>query len=282
MNGMSELETIEHLRRRVPAVHGELVLGIGDDCAIYRPRGAREDLLLTTDLMVEGVHFRREETSPAFIGHKSLARGLSDIAAMGGEPKLCLVSLAFPKTWARHVDEFYRGLLRLARQTGTQVAGGDLSSANRIVIDIIVCGAVAKGMALRRDGAKPGEAIYVSGALGLSAKRGYRLLPVPRLELGRSLRGRASACMDLSDCLSIDLYRMCEASGVSARLDHVPVATGATLEHALHGGEDYELLYTGPAGLPGIMIGRVVGLDPAALITLRDEPLLPKGYDHFS
>src|SRR5918993_2384680 len=252
MNGMSELETIEHLRRRVPAVHGELVLGIGDDCAIYRPSGAREDLLLTTDLMIEGVHFRRE-TSPAFIGHKSLARGLSDIAAMGGEPKLCLVSLAVPKTWVRHVDVFYRGLLRLARQTGTQVAGGDLSSADRIAIDIIICGAVTMGRALRRDGAKPGEAIYVSGALGRSARRGYRLRPVPRLQLGRSLRGRASACMDLSDGLSIDLYRMCEASGVSARLEHVPVATGATLEQALHGGGDYQLLHTRPAGAPRLL-----------------------------
>ena len=113
---MTEYQWIEHLRRRIPVAHGELVLGIGDDCAIYRPRGANEDLLLTTDLMIEGVHFRREEVSPAFIGHKSLARGLSDIAAMGGEPKFCLVSLAIPKTWQRHVDEFYRGLLRLARE----------------------------------------------------------------------------------------------------------------------------------------------------------------------
>lgn len=279
---MTELEWIERLRRRIPRADGELVLGIGDDCAIFRPRGAREDLLLTTDLMIEGVHFRREEASPAFIGRKSLARGLSDVAAMGGEPKLCLVSLAIPKTWMRHVDDFYRGLLRLARQTGTQVAGGDLSSADRIMIDIIVCGAVAKGMALRRDGAKPGEAIYVSGALGNSARRAYRLQPVPRLRLGRSLRGRASACIDLSDGLSTDLYRMCEASGVSARLEHVPVAPGATLEQALHGGEDYELLYTGPAGLPGILIGRVTGLDPAALIMYHDDPLLPAGYDHFT
>jgi thiamine-monophosphate kinase len=278
---MTELEWIERLRRRIPAVHGDLVLGIGDDCAIYRPRGAREDLLLTTDLMIEGVHFRSEET-PAFIGQKSLARALSDIAAMGGEPKLCLVSLAVPKTWARHVDDFYRGLLGLAQQTGTQVAGGDMSSADRIMIDIVVCGSVTKGMALRRDGAKPGEAIYVSGVLGRSAKGGYRSRPVPRLRLGRSLRGRASACIDLSDGLSIDLYRMCEASGVSARLEHVPVAAGATLEQALHGGEDYELLYTGPAGLPGIVVGRVVGLDPAALITFRDDPLVPAGYDHFA
>src|SRR5919199_6145808 len=137
---MNELEWIEHLRRRIPAARGELVLGIGDDCAIYRPRGAREDLLVTTDLMVEDVHFRREAVTPAFIGYKSLARGLSDIAAMGGEPKFCLVSLGIPKTWLRHVDAFYRGLLRLASQTGTQVAGGDLSRSDQIAVDIIVCG----------------------------------------------------------------------------------------------------------------------------------------------
>jgi thiamine-monophosphate kinase len=88
--------------------------------------------------------------------------------------------------------------------------------------------------------------------------------------------------MDLSDGLSIDLYRMCEASGVSARLEHVPVASGASFEQALHGGEDYELLYTGPAGLPGIKVGRVVGLDPAALVTFRGVPLQPAGYDHFT
>jgi thiamine-monophosphate kinase len=278
---MNELEWIDHFRRRIPVAKGELVLGIGDDCAIYRPRGAREDLLLTTDLMIEGVHFRKD-ASPAFIGHKCLARGLSDIAAMGGEPKFCLISLAIPKTWQRHVDEFYRGLLRLARESNTQVAGGDLSKAERIAIDIIVCGAVARGKALRRDGAMPGDAIYVSGALGRAAARGYRVKPVPQLQLGRSLRGRASACMDLSDGLSIDLYRMCEASGVSARLDEVPVAKGATLEQALHGGEDYELLYTGRAGLPGMLIGRVTSLDPAALITFRDCPLAPRGHDHFA
>src|SRR3954453_8073087 len=155
---MTELEWIEHLRRRIPVAKGELLLGIGDDCAIFRPRGAREDMLLTTDLMIEGVHFR-EGASPAFLGHKSLARGLSDIAAMGGEPKLCLVSLAIPKTWQRNVDEFYRGLFRLARQSNTQLGGGDTSRADRIAIDIIVCGAVKRGMALRRDGAAPGESI---------------------------------------------------------------------------------------------------------------------------
>ena len=279
---MNELQWIEHLRRRIPVAHGDLVLGIGDDCAIYRPRGSGEDLLITADLMIEGVHFRREQVSPSFIGHKSLARGLSDIAAMGGEPKFCLISLAIPKTWQRHVDEFYRGLLQLARKSNTQVAGGDLAKADQITVDIIVIGAVKKGKALRRDGAAPGDSIYVSGPLGRSAARGYRLKPMPRLELGRSLCGRASACMDLSDGLSIDLYRLCEASDVSARIDEVPVATGATLDHALHGGEDYELLYTGPAGLPGIAIGRVVGLDPAALITFRNHPLLPHGHDHFA
>jgi thiamine-monophosphate kinase len=201
---------------------------------------------------------------------------------MGADPRFCLVSLGVPEMWLRHLDEFYRGLLSLAKKTGTQLAGGDLSRADRIVVDIVVCGAAPRGTALRRDGAKPGDMLYVSGSLGRSAARGYRVRPVPRLERGRSLRRRASACMDLSDGLSIDLYRMCEASGVSASIEYVPVAPGATVEQALHGGDDYELLYTGPAGLPGIVLGRITGLDPAALITFRDRPLLPQGYDHFT
>ena len=278
---MNEVEWIEHLRRRIPGASGELVLGIGDDCAVYRPRGAREDLLFTTDATIEGTHFRRDEVSASFIGHKSLARALSDIAAMGGEPRFCLVALAAPRSWVRHVDEFYRGLLKLARETGTLVAGGDLSSAKQIVVAITTCGAVPRGAALRRDGAKPGDRIYVSGALGGAAARGYRVKPVPQIRAGRALRGRATACMDVSDGLAMDLRRMCEASGVSASLEEVPVARGATAEQALYGGEDYELLYTGPAGLPGIEIGRVTGRDRAAPVRLRGRAIAPRGYDHF-
>jgi thiamine-monophosphate kinase len=172
-----------------------LNLGIGDDCAIYRPRGGSEDLLFTTDMLLEDIHFRRATHPPEDVGHKALARGLSDIAAMGGSPRFCLLSLAIPR-WADQawVDGFYRGFLRLAHRTATPLAGGDLASAERLACDVIVCGAVPRGQALLRAGAKPGDGIYVSGklggsALGLATGRGRaskrHLRPEPRLALGR-------------------------------------------------------------------------------------------------
>jgi thiamine-monophosphate kinase len=283
----SELETIERIRRRValpPA--GGLVLGIGDDCAIFRPRGAPEDLLFTTDMLVEGVHFRRETHGAGDVGWKALARGLSDIAAMGGEPRFCLLSLAVaPWVETRWLDGFYSGLLRLATRTRTP---------------LMVCGAVPRGTALRRDGARAGDAIYVSGALGGSALglskgsgRAWRrhLRPQPRLALGRSLRARlrATAAMDLSDGLSLDLHRLSLASGLSAEIQAPPRFPGATWEQALHGGEDYELLFTAPArarlprdfeGIPLTRIGAMRQGRPGA-VELEGAPLAPLGYDHF-
>ena len=200
----SELETVERIRRRValPAAPG-LVLGIGDDCAIFRPRGAAEDLLFTTDMLIEDVHFRRETHGAGDVGWKALARGLSDIAAMGGEPRFCLLSLALaPWVERRWLDGFYGGLLRLATRTRTPLLGGDLAHAETVMCDIVVCGAVPRGGALRRDGARDGDAIYVSGALGGSALglskgsgRAWRrhLRPQPRLALGRFLRARHRA-----------------------------------------------------------------------------------------
>ncbi len=220
------------------------------------PRGASEDLLFTTDLLVEDVHFRRETHRAADIGWKALARGLSDIAAMGGEPRFCLVSLALaPWNDARWLDGFYRGLLQLAAREKTVLAGGDLGRAAKTTCDIVVCGAAPRGKWLRRDGARAGDAIYVSGELGGSAlgletgkgvARRRHLRPEPRLALGRYLRARlnATAAMDLSDGLSLDLHRLCKASGLSAEIEAPPVFRGATLAQALHGGEDYELLFT--------------------------------------
>ena len=216
-------------------------LGIGDDCAIYRPR-PNEDLLFTTDYLIEDVHFRRDLFPPDAVGHKvALARSLSDIAAMGGEPRFCLLSLALPpsadQVW---VDQFLKGFLKLAKRCGTTLAGGDLSRASKVTCDVMVCGAVPRGKALRRDGAKPGDTIYVSGPLGKPWETHQR--PEPRLDVAKKLRGRASSCMDLSDGISIDLSRLIKASRVGATLDHVPVVKGSTLDQALHGGEDYEEL----------------------------------------
>ncbi len=299
--GSGEMQIVEAIRRRAGAGGRGLALGIGDDCAIYRPRGAREDLLFTTDLLMEDVHFRRDTHPAEAVGHKALARGLSDIAAMGGVPRFCLLSLAVGEHTDRQwIDGFYSGLLRLARRTGAPLAGGDLARAAKTACDIVVCGAVPRGSALRRDGARAGDAIYVSGRLGGSAlgletgkgrARARHLRPEPRLRLGVFLRERirASAAMDLSDGLSMDLRRMALASGMEARIEPPPVFAGASLEQALHGGEDYELLFTTrprtavPARFEGIALTRigVMRKGRPGAVYLSGRPLAPLGYDHF-
>lgn len=295
----SESELTERIRRRAALPKSNsLVLGIGDDCAIFRPRGSSEDLLFTTDMLIEGVHFLRESHTAADVGWKALARGLSDIAAMGGRPRFCLVSLALAPWTDRHwIDGFYRGLLDLAGRTATALAGGDLSHGGHVMCDIVVCGAVPRGRALRRDGARAGDAIYVSGALGGSAlglaqgrgrawKRHTR--PQPRLALGTYLRSLgASAAMDLSDGISLDLHRLCLASGLAADIEAPPRYPGASLEQALHGGEDYELLFTArprriPPDFEGLPLTRIGTMrkGPAGAVRLDGVPLPQLGYDH--
>ena len=299
---MTELKMLDRIRKKIPeARNARLVAGIGEDCAIVRQPGSKEELLFTTDLLLEDVHFQRATHTAADVGHKALARGLSDIAAMGGKPRFCLVSLGLP-AWAdtRWIDGFYRGLLRLAGETGTLLTGGDLARSKNLICDVVVVGAVPRGKALRRDGARPGDAIYVSGtlggsALGLASRRGEawrcHLRPTPRLALGEYLRkkSRASAAMDLSDGLSIDLHRLTRESGVSAVVDRpLPVFHGATLEHALNGGEDYELLFTAPGhakvpspyrSIPLTRIGTIEAGRPGK-VKFFGRPLAPLGYDH--
>jgi len=293
----------ERLRKAVAIPSGSsVILGIGDDCAIYRPRGSADDLLFTTDMFIEGVHFLRETHKPAVAGRKALVRGLSDVAAMGGAPRFCLVSLCVA-AWAgaRWVDQFFDGILGLAAATGTVLAGGDLSHGETLACDVIVCGAVPRGTALRRAGARPGDEIYVSGALGGSAlgletkkgKAGRRhLFPEPRLALGRFLREklRAASAIDLSDGLSLDLRRVCLASGVDAEIVAPPRFPGASLDQALHGGEEYELLFTVPAGtevpdrfegLPLTRLGSIVRGEGGE-VRLDGKPLAALGYDHFA
>ena len=298
----------ERLRKAAVIPPGSpVILGIGDDCAIYRPRGSADDLLFTTDMFIEGVHFLQETHKPAQAGRKALARSLSDIAAMGGAPRFCLISLCVP-AWANAAnsawtDRFFDGILDLAATTGTVLAGGDLSHGETLACDVTVCGAVPRGTALRRSGARPGHEIYVSGALGgsalgLAAKKGKprqrHLGPEPRLSLGKFLREhlRATSAIDLSDGLSLDLRRVCLASGVDAEIAAPPRFPGASLEQALHGGEDYELLFTVPAGvkvpgsfegLPLTRIGSIVrdaGGD-GGVVRLNGKPLPALGYDHF-
>jgi thiamine-monophosphate kinase len=293
----------ERLRKAAKIPPGSpVILGIGDDCAIYRPRGSADDLLFTSDMFIDGVHFLRETHKPAAVGRKALARSLSDIAAMGGAPRFCLVSFCIPG-WAnaKWVDGFFDGILNLAVETGTFLAGGDLSHGETLACDVMVCGAVPRGTALRRDGARPGHEIYVSGALGGSAlgleKKQRKALqrhlyPEPRLALGRFLREklRATSAIDLSDGLSLDLRRVCLASGVAAEIAAPPRFPGASPEQALHGGEDYELLFTVPPGtkvperfegLPLTRLGSILR-GSAGEVRLDGKPLAALGYDHFA
>jgi thiamine-monophosphate kinase len=295
---VTEAALLERIRRKLPAAAPGLVLGIGDDCAIYRPR-ASEDLVFTTDFLIEDVHFKLRSHPPDAIGHKALARGLSDIAAMGATPRFCLLSLAISRkirdAW---LDAFYDGFLALARSSGTALAGGDISLAAKVTCDIVVCGSTSRGAALRRDGAKPGDRLFVSGVLGGSAaglrlKRGAawqrHLRPEPRLGVGKLLRGKARACMDLSDGLSLDLARMCAASGLAAVVDRpLPVFRGASLEEALHGGEDYELLFAVPPNvrIPGMSHGipltEIGSLRRGSGVSFFGRPLEQRGWDHLA
>jgi len=302
----SELQLIERIRARARhssalALASGVVLGIGDDCAVFHPRGASEDLLFTTDLLVEDVHFRREMYRAPDVGWKALARGLSDIAAMGGEPRFCLVSLALaPWNDERWVDGFYRGLLQLAAREKTPLAGGDLGRSAKTTCDIVVCGAAPRGKWLRRAGARDGDAIYVSGELGVStlgleSRKGAagrrHLRPEPRMALGQYLRSRlkATAAMDLSDGLSLDLHRLAKASGLSAEIEAPPIFRGATLAQALHGGEDYELLFTlsarrsAPERFEGLQLTRIGTMRKGrpGEVRMNGAVLDPRGYDHF-
>jgi thiamine-monophosphate kinase len=276
---MSELDFLAKLRNKVPVRSSELIAGIGDDCAIIRLRGATDDLLVTTDMTIEGVHFRSSDPLD-YVGKKALARGLSDIAAMGGDPKFGFVSIAAPSEAA--IEKLYEGILALAAETSTTIAGGDLSRSETITLDVVVQGSVPSGEALRRDTAKAGDFLCVSGPLGRAASRDYVDMPEPRLAFGRSLRSSATACMDLSDGLCIDLYRMCVASGLRAEITEVPLFEAATLEHGLYGGEDYELLFTLPRNkLPdgAFLVGNMLEGEPA--LTYRGKPIEPGGHDHF-
>lgn len=267
MRRLSELDLIRRLRRQAKDSP------IGDDCAVI-PHGDAEDLLFTTDFLIEDVHFRRRARSAADIGYRALARSLSDIAAMGGTPRWAMLALALPP-WAKAkwVDGFYAGFLALARSHGVQLIGGDLSHTDKLVADVMVCGSVPRGQALLRSGARPGDLICVSGPLGHG-----KWLFEPKLALGRRLReqGHTTSCMDVSDGLSIDLHRLCVESQVAAELDR--------FRPSWDRGEDYELLFTlrADAKVPrgAIRLGRIVAGEPGR-ITCLGQVIPPLGYDHF-
>jgi len=349
-----ELAWIERIRQRAAVAArgaGALRLGIGDDCAILSPPRGHE-IVVTTDMSLEGRHFRRDWHSPAAVGHRALARGLSDLAAMGARPLAAFLSLAIPRAVAAEatwIEGFLDGLLALAAATKTPLAGGDTAEAacSDITIDIVLLGATPTGRALRRAGAQPGDRIFVTGALGGSAaelatlsspsqkstpkpgapsvrpadgwaRKSHRtnavpsnhdrphLFPQPRLAAGQSILRRrlATACIDLSDGLSTDLAHLCTASNVAAEIEIAklplhPLTRAQTAEtalhSALHGGEDYELLFTAPpsaslpraiAGVPLTCIGEIrrAGRNRPLMTLITADgtrtPLEPGGWEH--
>ena len=319
----TETEFVAWLRHRTARRASGLRLGIGDDAALVEVPPGRE-LILTTDMSIEGVHFTSRLHPPQAVGHRALARSLSDIAAMGGTPRYALISLAVSKHTNRvWIEGFFQGLLALAKRFGVAVIGGDTAVVRGAsTIDVVVAGEVPRGRALRRSGARPGDQVYVSGRLGLAAL-GLRLLPSParhrkpaemaairaqlfpqpQCALGRFLseQGLATALIDLSDGLSIDLKRLCDASGVGAclfrgRIPSPSLPNAATsLELALNGGEDYQLLFTvSPTKrsqlprrfgrIPLHCIGEIRALRGIQLITPdgKTRTLEPHGYDHFA
>ena len=308
-------------------------LGIGDDAALFQPTPGHETIL-TCDWFLGGTHFLRDKHSPDAIGWKCLARAVSDIAAMGGAPRCFLLSLALPETatgpW---LARLLRGLRRAAQRFDCVLAGGDTTKRNEILINVTVVGEVQRGQALRRDGARAGDVLYVTGRLG-EAEQGLRLLrkhrgianhnnsqlrkhlyPEPRLAVGQWLvtKRLATAAMDLSDGLSSDLPRLCAASGVGARIDaqklpHVNLLSSPSrarhktisalqnesLQLALHGGDDYELLFTVPRnkashvppsfqGVPLTAIGEITSTRKILLVANSHKPttLKPAGWDPF-
>ena len=312
----SEFDFIASLRQRVSSSalkSASLTAGIGDDAAVFRS-GAGKETVITADLLVEDIDFRRTTTPPSLLGHKALAVSLSDIAAMGARPMWSLISIGVPEDiWqTEFVDHFYGGLLDLANHFGVQLIGGDTSRTNEsVVIDSVVAGECAVGTAVMRSGAMPGDQIFVTGSLGAAAaglrliERGAHLAeqnladedsqkldhvlirqlrPDPRVGWGIVLGEErlASAMIDLSDGLSSDLNQLCTASAVGALIDStlLPIDNRVVelcgrraldpLQLALHGGEDFELLFTVKPGDVARLPRRVDGVEIKRIGEIRE------------
>jgi thiamine-monophosphate kinase len=275
----------------------------GDDAAVLaRPGGS--PLLLATDCVVEGVHFDRRWSSLADVGWKVLSANVSDVAAMGGDAVAAVVAVAGAGTG--ELEQLYEGLGEASAHYGCPVVGGDLSAGAELVVSVAILGTSPLHAPVLRSGARPGDALFVTGALGRSAA-GLRLLrndparsgeleaahrrPVARLAEGRvAAAAGATAMIDVSDGLGLDLDRLAIASGVGLSIERVPVASGATLDEALGGGEDYELVFAVPEGARLIAAFAAAGLAPPIAIgrcdaepslrRLGDATLPVSGFEH--
>ncbi len=321
---LDEFQAIRRLVRTLKARRTDVALGVGDDAALVRvPAGS--DLVLALDTLVEDVHFPAR-TAPADIGWKALAVNLSDLAAMGATPTWALLGLTLPGVRADWLDGFARGFGALARRHGVDLVGGD-TTRGRLTISVQLSGFVARGRALRRDGARAGDAVYVSGTLG-DAAAGLELVqgnlamgsaaaakalrrrldrPTPRVALGQALVGVASAAIDVSDGLVADLGHVLAASGVGADIAVPTLPASPALRRALpdfaervrrqlHGGDDYELLFTVPSrrraaveklsarlGLPLTQIGTIARRRGLRLTDEQGRAAIrgPAGWNHF-
>lgn len=316
----SESQLIERYFRELGASREDIVLGIGDDAALLRVPGNCE-LVLTTDALIEGVHFLPGAPARA-LGHRALAVNLSDIAAMGASPSWALLSLNLPMADEAWLREFAAGFGALARSHDVALVGGNLSRG-ALSITVELAGLVPSGQALRRDGARAGDELYLSGSVG-DAACGLELLrgevtvpaaeaaylqrrfeyPTPRVALGQALRGIASACIDISDGVYIDASRLLAASGCGAKLEIERLPVSEPLRRALGeqswrtalcGGEDYELCFTAPpaqaaavvatAARTGQAVTRIGALYPGTGLTLTAAGSVmqfsPSGFDHF-
>lgn len=252
---MGELGFLRWIRARIGRRGGRIVVDSGDDAAVLKFGAA--DILFKTDGVIDGVHFDSATARPEEIGHKALARCLSDIAAMGGVPNFAVVAMAAPRNAdERYLRRIYLGMESTARAFKTSIVGGDFAShPGKLSITVALLGEMKGVEPVRRSGAKPGDLIGVTGPLGGSIL-GKHLRFTPRVKEGRRLAAHVSAMIDLSDGLATDLRHLCDESGVGAVLDErrVPVTPAARrlsrkdartpLAHALSDGEDYELLFT--------------------------------------
>jgi thiamine-monophosphate kinase len=332
---LNEFELIARLTRGLPPAEG-VVAGVGDDCTILDLHGDLL-LLATCDSQVEGVHFTLETSQPEQIGRKALAINVSDIAAMGGIPRYALVSLILPTPYSVGlVEDIYAGLRQEAERTMVAIVGGNISGAGearKLIIDITLLGTVERGHAITRSGARPGDILCVTGSLGDSAAGLYTLFhpdftyspqareyvrarcrtPQARVPEGRILSSLGpqiiTAMLDISDGLSGDVLHICEQSNVGVRIEtpHLPIsaetrsiATSSAydpLAWALHGGEDYELLFTvapgheqavrktvqDATGTPVTPIGTITSANQGATLVYsdrREEQLISHSWDH--
>lgn len=329
---INEFSLIRKISQKIPTNSNDIIKGIGDDSAVIKI-AKNKYLLATCDTQVEGVHFLPKIAKPEQVGQKAIAVNVSDIAAMGGKPTFCLVSLIIPqKTSVNYIDRLYNGIILGCKNYSVQIVGGNISRGKEIVIDIFMLGEVKPNQLLLRSKAKPGDKILVTGTLG-EAGAGLELLLNPKLSVKKKVSTKlisrqltpkarllesgviaktrmATSMIDISDGLESDVSHLCEQSKVGIKLyeDLLPISDSvfsvaklinkSSLELALEGGEDYELLFTTPpdfvaevikavkqkTGTKVSIVGEILSRKEGRWLILKDGrkvPLKAGGWDHF-